>query len=158
MKTLSLSLLCLLPALVFGLNGANEIPFFSEKRRVLTSEFAILQRDLKASKTPAQSSLVFRRLDDFCLKVNALRGDESPPYNVRPFGILAECDDYRRYRSGTTERALSLKVNTVFNELKTLPLPTASNYTPQDINKIQRVLDKMNELLVASERVRIADR
>ena len=151
---------CLLfvsPIVLLALNGFNEIPAFSEKRRELTSEFALLQKDLKACKTTSETNAVAKRLDDFCIRVNELRGDENPPESRSPFGILAECYKYRN-EYGTTGKALSDKVKAHFFELKTLPLPTVGNYDPQAINKIQRVLDKMNELLISSERVRVSKR
>lgn len=154
---LCLALLSVFSVPAFALNGVNEIPSFSEKRRALTSEFAVIQKDLKAAKTTDQTNAVARRLDDFCLRVNALRGDEDPPSPAHPFGVLAECDKYRRCY-GTTERALSARVDSIFAELKGAPLPTAGNYDPQAINKIQRVLDKMGELLQAAERVRACTR
>lgn len=145
--------LLLLPVAAFALNGVNEIPAFSEKRRALTSEFAVIQRDLKQSKSADQTNAIYRKLDDFCLRVEALRGDES---RSRPVGILGECYEYTYASSysSTTRRGLSAKAATYFNELKSLQLPTVGNYDAPALNKIQRVLDKMNDVLMASERVR----
>lgn len=134
-------------------SAAGELAALAEKRRALTGEFAVLQKALKDAKTTDQVNAVARKLDDFCLRVNALRGDESADGT-----ILGECCRYRSSYWGTTERALSAKVDGFYNELQSMKLPAMGNYDPQAINKIQRVLDKMNELLMASERLRATQR
>lgn len=152
MRRLQLAILCLLTVSAVA-SAAVGLGVLAERRRTLTSEFAVLQKALKDVKTPDQTRVVTAKLDDFCLRVNELRGSEYPRR-----GILGECCEYRSSYWGTTERALSAKVDGFYAELQAFPLPTAGNYDPQAINKIQRVLDKMNDLLMASERLRATRR
>jgi hypothetical protein len=129
----------------------------AEFRRTLTGEFASLQTQQRSAKTKVEYSAVTLKYDKLVAKVYALQGKYYPyPYYVYIHGQKVESHGimglagYLKYHSRYSERAPSAQVQRFIKatqELESLTLPQGPDYKPEDINRIQRVLDKCYEVI-----------
>lgn len=105
------------------------------ERLKLTSEFARLSGDLRASKSPAAIEAVSQKLADFSSRTDTFRKDIASS-NFRVLDRLSP------YANSATIKAAYEKLRNADMALSSMPLPAGPSFSPQDLNKIQQVLDR----------------
>ena len=132
-------ILILLPAACFC-QSLDQSPVLFQRRAGLTSEFSKLNSDLRSAKSDAAAKAVGQRLVDFCARLDGLRSDIEKA-NIPILERLSP------YSSSATVKAACQKLKDADSSLAGLEIPAGPQFSPQDMNKIQLVLDGMKKVI-----------
>jgi hypothetical protein len=134
-------LLCLLSLCIVLAQALDQSAPLMQERMKLTSEFARVSAGLRTAKTQAEREGAEARLGEHVQRVEELRRVINGANRI----VLERLTPI--FTRSATIKAAYEKLKNADSALAALSLPSGPSYSPQDINQIQIVLDRMKSTL-----------
>jgi hypothetical protein len=139
-KMLKYLLYFALPAVAVAQTLDQSGPLMQERMK-LTAEFARVTGSLRTAKTQAEKEGAEARLGEHVVRVEELRRN----INSANRAVLERLTPI--FTRSATIKAAYEKLKNADSALAALPLPNGPAYTPQDVNQVQILLDRMKSAL-----------